>query len=86
MTPHPISAARSSGISFLIFTIAFSCTSICSANDDRLRNWLSFSFLPHDRRLEAPGSIFTVVSVHSTVRPVVQLSQVPQNTDRHVTT
>ena len=39
-----------------------------------------------DRRLDAPGSIFTVVSVHSTVRPVVQLSQVPQNTDRHVTT
>ena len=34
----------------------------------------------------APGSIFTVVSVHSTVRPVVQLSQVPQNTDRQVTT
>ena len=39
-----------------------------------------------DSRLEAPGSIFTVVSVQSTVRPVVQLSQVPQNTDRHVTT
>ena len=34
----------------------------------------------------APGSIFTVVSVQSTVRPVVQLSQVPQNTDRQVTT
>src|ERR1700743_25781 len=86
MTPQPIKAASSSGISFLILTMAFSCTSICSAKDDRLRNWFSFSFLPHDRRFEAPGIIFTVVSVHSTGRPVVQLSQVPQNTERHVTT
>jgi hypothetical protein len=31
MTPHPISAARSSGMSLSIFTSAFSCTSICSA-------------------------------------------------------
>ena len=66
--------------------MAFSCTSICSANDDRLRNWLSFSGRAQDSRLDWPGSIFTVVSVQSTVRPVVQLSQVPQNTDRHVTT
>jgi hypothetical protein len=36
--------------------------------------------------LDAPGSIFTDVSVHSTGRPVEQLSQVPQNTDRQVTT
>ena len=86
MTPQPISAASSSGISFLILTMAFSCTSICSAKDERLRNWFSFSGLPHCKRLDWPGIIFTVVSVHSTVRPVVQLSQVPQNTDRHVTT
>ena len=66
--------------------MAFSCTSICSANDDRLRNWLSFSERAQDSRLDWPGSIFTVVSVQSTVRPVVQLSQVPQNTERHVTT
>ena len=66
--------------------MAFSCTSICSANDDRLRNWFSFSERAQDSRLDAPGSIFTVVSVHSTGRPVVQLSQVPQNTDRQVTT
>ena len=26
-------------MSFVIFTIAFSCTSICSPNDDRSRNW-----------------------------------------------
>src|SRR6478672_12525489 len=86
MTPQPISAASSSGMSLRILTMAFSCTSICSANDDRLRNWLSFSERAQDSRLEAPGSIFTVVSVQSTVRPVVQLSQVPQNTDRQVTT
>jgi hypothetical protein len=47
---------------------------------------LSFSDRAHDSRLDAPGSIFTVVSVQSTVRPVVQLSQVPQNTERQVTT
>ena len=66
--------------------MAFSCTSICSAKDERLTNWCSFSGLFHDIRLDAPGSIFMVVSVQSTVRPVVQLSQVPQNTDKHVTT
>src|SRR5881227_3081227 len=38
MTPHPIRAARSSGMSLRILTMAFSCTSICSAKDDRLRN------------------------------------------------
>src|ERR1700743_2133552 len=86
MTPQPISAARSSGMSWRILTMAFSCTSICSANDDRLRNWFSFSDRAHDSRLDTPGIIFTVVSVHSTGRPVEQLSQVPQNTERQVTT
>src|ERR1700755_325560 len=86
MTPQPIRAARSSGMSLRILTMAFSCTSICSANDDRLRNWFSFSDRAHDRRVDRRGSIFTVVSVQRTVRPVVQLSQVPQNADRHVTT
>jgi hypothetical protein len=47
---------------------------------------LSFSGRDHCRRFEAPGSIFTVVSVQSTGRPVVQFSQVPQNTERQVTT
>ena len=46
----------------------------------------SFSGLFHCSRLEVPSSIFTVVSVQSTVRPVVQLSQVPLNTERQVTT
>ena len=31
VTPHPMSAARSSGMSLPIFTSAFSCTSIFSA-------------------------------------------------------
>src|ERR1700747_509028 len=65
--------------------MAFSCTSIFSANEERLRNWCSFSGRDHCMRLETPGSIFTLASVHKTVRPVVQLSQVPQNTERHVT-
>ena len=73
-------------MSLRILTMAFSCTSICSANEERLRNWFSFSGLLHDSRFEAPGSIFTVVSVHNTGRPMVQLSQVPQNTERQVTT
>ena len=35
--------------------MAFSCTSICSANDDRLRNWLSFSDRAQDSRLDCAG-------------------------------
>ncbi len=38
------------------------------------------------RRLATPGSIFTLVSVQMNGRPVVQLSQVPQNTERQVMT
>ena len=38
------------------------------------------------RRLATPGSIFTLVSVQMAGRPVVQFSQVPQNTDRQVMT
>ena len=36
MTPQPTRAARSRGISWLIFTTACSWTSICSAKTDRL--------------------------------------------------
>ena len=64
ITPQPTSVARSSGIVGSIFTIACSCTSICSAKAERLRNWLSFSERAQDSRLDWPGSIFTVVSVH----------------------
>ncbi|MNN30825.1 hypothetical protein D3C81_1444850 [compost metagenome] len=38
VTAQPSSAARSSGMSRRIATQAFSCTSICSANPDRLTN------------------------------------------------
>ena len=86
MTPQPINAARSSGMSLRIFTTAFSCTSICSANEERLMNWVSFSGLFQLNRLATPGISFTSVPVHSTGRPVVHMSQVPQNTERQVTT
>ena len=39
ITAQPMTAARSSGMSFRIFTTAFSCTSICSANEARSANW-----------------------------------------------
>ena len=42
MTPQPTSAARSNGMSSSTFTIEFSCTSICSPNDDRLNAWFIF--------------------------------------------
>ena len=35
VTPQPMSAARSSGMSSRTFTIACSCTSMYSANDER---------------------------------------------------
>ena len=58
ITPQPTSAARSSGISGSIFTIEFSCTSICSAKEDRLRNWFMCS--PFQvMRCATPGSILT---------------------------
>ena len=54
ITPQPTSAARSSGMSSSIFTIEFSCTSICSPKDDRLNAWFicwPFQVMPlGDRR------------------------------------
>ena len=86
MTPQPIRAARSSGMSLRIFTMAFSCTSICSAKDERLRKLCSCSDLFHSRRRATPGIIFTSGLMQSAGRPVLQFSQVPQNTDRQVMT
>ena len=86
ITPQPISAARSSGISSRIFTIAFSCTSICSANEESWANVCSRPVLSHSRRFDSPGGSFTSVLLHSAGRPVVQFSQMPQNTERQVTT
>jgi hypothetical protein len=54
VTPQPINAARSSGMSGRIFASVCSCTSMRSANDDRFRNWYS-SLPPDDRRGGSPG-------------------------------
>ena len=82
MTPQPTSVARSSGMSRSIFTSAFSCTTICSAKAERLRNWCISSPPFQDSRRDWPGTIFTSVFSHSTVRPEVHCWQAPQNTDR----
>src|SRR5215469_584059 len=85
MTPQPTSAATFSGMSSAIFTTAFSCTSNCSANDDRLANWPTA--LPfQNSRCALPGGIFTSALEHRFGRPVVQYSHVPQNTERQVIT
>jgi len=47
-----------------IFTIEFSCTSICSPKEDRLRNWFINSPFFHDSRREIPGGILTSVFSH----------------------
>ena len=86
ITPQPTSAARSSGMSGSIFTIAFSCTSISSAKDDRFRNWFISSPPFHDRRRETPGGNLTSVFSHRLGWPVTHCGQVPQNTERQVMT
>ena len=54
--------------------------------DDKLRNWLSFSGRLQTKRLAEPGGSFTSAPVQSTGRPVVHISQAPQKTERQVTT
>ncbi len=72
-------------MSGVTFTSACSCTSICSANEDRFRYW--FRCWPFQRRrLALPGSIFTSVVWQIDMCPVRQNSQWPQNTDRQVIT
>src|SRR5271170_7631304 len=83
ITPQPTRAARSRGMSSSIFTIAFSCTSNCSPNDDRLKAW--FRCCPFQvMRRATPGSILTSVFSHKFGWPVRHCGQVPQNTDRQV--
>ena len=85
VTPQPISAARSSGMSLRIFTIAFSCTSICSAYEDRSRN--CHTGVPSlDSRCGSVNGRRVSVFAHSEGRPDRQNSQCPQNTDRQVIT
>ena len=63
------------------FTSACSWTTICSANDDRLRNWLRC--LPCQvSRLATPGGIFTSGVWQIERWPLRQNSQWPQNTER----
>src|SRR5262249_7802035 len=83
ITPQPTSAARSSGISGSIFTVAFSCTSICSANEDKLKAW--FRCCPFQViRCATPGSILTSVFSHKFGCPVSHGGQVQQNPERQV--
>ena len=85
ITPQPTRAARSSGMSSRTFTSACSCTTICSANEDRLANWAigSSPFLRRPR--DASGPLTSGFS-HSDMWPVRHGSQWPQNTDRQVIT
>jgi hypothetical protein len=85
-TPQPTSAARSSGMSGSIFAIEFSCTSICSPNDERFKNWFMCSPPFQLIRRAAPGSILTFVSSQRLGWPVTHCGQVPQNTERQVMT
>ena len=86
ITPQPTSAARSSGMSSSIFTIAFSCTSICSPNEDRLKAWFMCWPPFQVMRRAWPGIILTSVFSHRLGWPVTHCGQVPQNTDRQVMT
>ena len=61
-------------------------TSICSANDDRFRNWFMCCPPFQLMRWATPGSILTLVSSHRLGWPVMHCGQVPQNTDRQVMT
>src|ERR1700730_2421601 len=82
ITPQPTSAARSNGMSGSIFTIEFSWTSICSPNEERLRNWFINSPPFHDNRRDTPGGNLTSVFSQRFGWPVTHCEQVPQNTDR----
>jgi hypothetical protein len=86
VTAQPSSAARSSGMSGLIATQAFSCTSIISASAERLSIWCTGVPSARARRGGVPFARRVPLPMHSAMRPVRQNSQVPQNTERQVTT
>ena len=69
-----------------IFTNAFSCTSICSAKDDKFMKVWMRPDRSHSKRSDTPGGNLISGSKQSAGRPVVQYSQVPQKTDKQVTT
>src|SRR5438477_6322068 len=82
ITPQPTSAARSSGMSSSIFTIEFSCTSICSAKDDRFRNWFISSPPFQVMRRDWPGGILTSVFSQRIGLQGKYFGPVTQNTDK----
>src|SRR5215472_1210400 len=83
VTPQPISAARSSGISGVTLTTARSWTSISSAKEPRPANWPSPVPSAESRGL---SSARTPGVWQRWGRPVRQNSHSPQNADRQVTT
>src|SRR5258708_6523794 len=85
MTPQPTRQPMLSGMSSATFTTAFSCTSNCSAKEERLANCTT-GLLFQNSRCALPGGIFTAVLLQSCGRPVAQYSHVPQNTDVQVIT
>ena len=87
ITPQPISAARSSGMSSRIFTTAFSCTSICSANDGEVGELVHrLAAVAGEAPGARPAAASRLVLVAERGCPVRQCSQWPQNTDRQVMT
>ena len=85
VTPQPISAARSSGMSGRIFTRACSWISMCSAKADSEKSWCN-SPPSRDSRGASASPRATSGFWHEKGRPVVQNSQWPQKTDRQVMT
>ena len=85
VTEHPIRAARSSGMSLLIATQAFSWISICSAKEERLRNWKTGVPSLAMRGSSSPARFVSGLWQRD-MWPVRQCSQRPQNAERHVMT
>jgi hypothetical protein len=85
VTPQPMSAATSRGMSSRIFTTAPSCTSICSAKLDRSRNWKT-GWPSFDRRVGWSKPRWVAVLVQRFGLPAMQKSHCPQNTERQVMT
>jgi hypothetical protein len=85
ITPQPIRAARSSGMSFRIATQACSWISICSAKDDRFR-YCIIGPLAELRRGSSSCSRLVSGETHRLMWPVRQYSQWPQKADRQVIT
>jgi hypothetical protein len=85
VTEHPISAARSSGMSLRIAVQACSWISICSAKLDRFRYWF-IGPVAADRRGSSRLSRRVSGLMHRLMCPVMQCSQWPQKALRQVIT